>query len=103
MLADPGEARGCSTNTSVSDSLTDPLLEIPLQRRHALTVADWDFSHKTDYVTIFQEILNFKRHPNRITGPKVTAILLNGWILPIDGASAVKGLRLQPAQEVCFL
>ena len=28
--------------------------------------------------------------------------LLNGWILPIGGASAVKGLRLQPAQQACF-
>ena len=26
-------------------------------------------------------------HPNRITGSKVTAILLNGWILPTGGAS----------------
>ena len=30
------------------------------------------------------------------------AILLNGWILPIGGASAAKGLRLQPAQLACF-
>ena len=29
------------------------------------------------------------------------AILLNGWILPIGGASAVKGLCLQPAQQAC--
>ena len=36
-------------------------------------------------------------------GSKVTAILLNGWILSIGGASAVKGLRLQPAQHACFL
>ena len=34
---------------------------------------------------------------HHITGSKVTAILVNGWILPIGGASAVKGLRLQPA------
>ena len=33
------------------------------------------------------------------TSSKVTAILLNGWILPIGGASAVKSLRLQQA---CF-
>ena len=30
-------------------------------------------------------------------------ILLNGLILPIGEASAVKGLRLQPAQQACFL
>ena len=34
-----------------------------------------------------------QRHPNRINSSRVTAILLNGWILPIDGASAVKGLQ----------
>ena len=39
---------------------------------------------------------------NRITGSKVTAILLTGWILPIGGASAVKGLHLQPAQQAFY-
>ena len=48
------------------------------------------------------EILNLEGHPNCITGLKVTAILLNGWILSIGGATAVKGLRLQPAQQACF-
>ena len=42
-------------------------------------------------------------HPNCITGSKVTAILLNGWILPNGGASAAKGLRLQPAQQACLI
>ena len=55
------------------------------------------------YVTIFKEILNIDGHPNRITGSKVTAILLKWWILPICGALAVKGLHLQPAQQPCFL
>ena len=57
---------------------------------------DVAFSHKIDYVTIFREILNPKGHPNCITGLKFTVILLNGWILPIGGASAMKGMRLQP-------
>ena len=35
-----------------------------------------------------------KGHLNHITGSKLTAIFLNGCILPIGGASAVKGLRL---------
>ena len=52
-------------------------------------VEDGAFSPKIDYVTIF-------------TGLKVTAIFLNLWILPIVGASAVKGLRLQPAQQACL-
>ena len=48
------------------------------------------------------EILNIEGHQNRIAGSKVTAFWLNGWILPVGGASAVKGLRLQPAQQACF-
>ena len=48
------------------------------------------------------EILNLEGHPNCIAGSKVWAIFLNEWILPIDGASAVKGLRLQPAQQACY-
>ena len=62
-------------------------MKISLQRRHALTVADGAFRHKID-VTIFKEIQNPKGHLNHITGLKVTAILLNGWILPTGGASS---------------
>ena len=68
-------------------------MKISLRRRHALTIADGAFSHKIDYVTIFKEILNLKGHINCITGSEVTAILLNGWILPNGGASSVEGLR----------
>ena len=78
-------------------------MNLSIWRRHALIVEDGAFSHKIDYVTIFLEIINPERHPNRITGSKVTAYLLNGWILPIGGASAGKGLRLQPEQQACFL
>ena len=42
------------------------------------------FSYKIDYITIFLEILNHEGHQNRITGQRVTAILLNGWIFPIE-------------------
>ena len=62
-------------------------------------VEDGAFSHKRYYVTILKEILNLEGHLNCITGSKVTAILLNGWI---GGASAVKGVRLQLAQQACF-
>ena len=55
-------------------------MKISLRRRHALIVEDGAFSHKVYYVTIFWEILNLEGHPNRITGSKVTAILVNGWI-----------------------
>ena len=48
-------------------------------------VEDGAFSHEIDYVTFF---LNPEGHPNRFTGSKVTAILLNGWILPVGVASS---------------
>ena len=67
-------------------------MKLSLQRRHNLMVEEGAVSHKTDYLTILEEILNFKGHPNRITGSRVSAILLNGLILPIGGASAVEGL-----------
>ena len=47
-------------------------------------VADGAYSH----ATIFLEVLNPKGHPNRITGSKITAILVNGWILLIGVASS---------------
>ena len=58
-------------------------MKISLRHRHALTVADGAFSLKINYVTIFKEILNPEGHPNRITGSKVTAILLNGGFCPM--------------------
>ena len=63
---------------------------------------DGAFSHKIDYVTIL-EIQSSEEHLDRITGSQVKEILLNGRILPIGGASAVKGLCLQPLQQACFL
>ena len=55
-------------------------------------VEDGAFSNKIDKVTILWEILNCKGQPNCITGSRVTAVLLNGWILPFGGASVVEGL-----------
>ena len=63
-------------------------MKISLRRRQALMVEDGAFSHKIDYVAI----LNIEGHQNCITGSRVTAILLNEWILPIGGASAVEGV-----------
>ena len=51
-------------------------------------VEDGAFSHKIDYVTCIFEILNLEGHSNDITGLRVTAIFLNGWILPIDGVAS---------------
>ena len=78
-------------------------MKISLWRHNALVVEDGAFSHKMDCAKNFKEILNLNEHPNYITGTKVTVILLNGWILLIGGASSVKVLRLQPAQQACFV
>ena len=50
-------------------------------------VGDGALSHKIDYVP------NLEGHENCITSSRVTEILLNGWILPFGGASAVEGLQ----------
>ena len=49
-----------------------------------------------------KNILNPKGPQNPLSGSKVTAILLKGWILPIGGASAGEGLHLQPVQQACI-
>ena len=56
-------------------------------------VEDSAFSHKIDCVNLNWEILNLEGHLICITGSRVTVILLNGWILPVGGASAVEGLQ----------
>ena len=63
-------------------------VKISLRRWHALISCRWAFSHKINYDTILLEIQNLEGHPNRITGSKVMAILLNGWILPIGGVAS---------------
>ena len=42
---------------------------------------------------MIKNFLNPEGHHNPISGSKVTAILLKGWILPIGGALAVEGLQ----------
>ena len=78
-------------------------MKIPLLRCHALMVEDGVFSHKLDYLKIYLEILNLEGHPNRITGSRVTPILLTGWILPSGGASAVEGLRSAGLPRLVFV
>ena len=43
---------------------------------------------------MFYEILNHEGHHNCITGSRVTAILLNGWIFPIEQSSEASLPRL---------
>ena len=42
---------------------------------------------------MIKTFLNPEGHQNLIYGSKFTAILLNAWILPVGGASAVEGLQ----------
>ena len=85
-LADLGEARGCSSNTSVihySLWAFSSFVKIYLHHHHALMDGDGAFSHNIDYVTLFKDILNLEGHPNLSTSSRVTVTLLNGWILPV--------------------
>ena len=63
-------------------------MKISLQRRHAQTVKNGASNYKTDYIDNVSEFLNPEGHQNRRIGSKVTAILLNGWILPSGGVAS---------------
>ena len=56
---------------------------------------------KKQTMLTFSEILNLEGHPNRNAGSKVTAVLLNRWILPIGGASTGR-VCMQTAKQACF-
>ena len=43
---------------------------------------------KQTILTFFSEILNLEGLQNRCIGSKVTAILLNGWIMPTGGVAS---------------
>ena len=73
--------------------MSEPFPPISLWRRHAQTVRDSSFSYKIDYFIVIKTFLNPEGHQNRISGSKVTAILVKEWILPVGGASSVEGLR----------
>ena len=57
-------------------------------------VEDGAFSHKIDYV--FQENLNLKGHPNRVTGSKVREIFLMGGfclLMELHGEGSARSLQ----------
>ena len=54
------------------------------------------------HVILIKTFLNPEGHQNRISGSKVTAILVKGWILPIGGASSVDGLRSTGLSRLVF-
>ena len=49
---------------------------------HAQPVRDRSSSYKIDYVIVIRNFLNLEEYQNPISGSKVRAILLKGWILP---------------------
>ena len=63
-------------------------------RYHAQMFRKGAFSHKIDYITIFRRIYILKDITNCITGLRVTATLLYGWIFLIgqSGEASVEGL-----------
>jgi hypothetical protein len=58
--------------------VSEPFPPIALRRRHAQTVKDSSSSYKIDYVIVIKTFLNPEGHQNRISGSKVTAILMKG-------------------------
>ena len=86
--AKPGAA--LQTPSSLINSSRDPLLKISLRCRHAQAVKNGDSSHEISYINILSEILNLEGHLNRCVGSQVTAILLNGSILPTGGVASVR-------------
>ena len=83
-------------------SFSEPFPPTALQRRHAQTVRDRASSYKLDYVIVTKNFLNPEGHQNPISGSKVTAILLKGWILLIGGASAGEGLPCSLRSRLVF-
>ena len=55
--------------------------------RSAFRVINRAFNHKVDYFAQVQEILNPEGFQNCIIGSKVTAILLDRWILPMGAVA----------------
>ena len=81
--------------------MSQPFPPTALRRRHDQTVRDRASSYKIDYVIVIKNFLNPEGHQNRISGSKVTVILLKGWIWPIAGASAGEGLPRQVPYRLC--
>ena len=52
--------------TSLTNSLSDPLVKISLRHRHAQIVKNGATSHKTNYTDMCSEILNLEGHLNAV-------------------------------------
>ena len=105
-LTDPGEARGCSKNSLVIDSsihsFSQPFPPTALRHHHAQTVRNTTSSYKIDYVIVMKNFLIPEGHHNPISGSKVTAILLKGWIYPIGAIPCQRSEKKGQRQKVDF-
>ena len=101
-LAGLVQARACSANIvvihSFIHSVSDLFLTLFLRHCQAQTIWDGVSNHKIDYVASVKGILNLKGYRNPIIGSKITAILLNVWILPSGGAASGR-VCAQPAKQ----
>ena len=76
LLADPGEARCCSTNTFVIDKFSQSVsLFLTTPKR-------------SSYKKVIKNFLNPEGHQNPSSGSKFTALLLKGLIWPIGGVAS---------------
>ena len=83
FLVDLGKAKPDWLINSFSDDLWKYLYGAATPKRLKMVL---QVMKQTIY-TFFSEMLNLEGHQNRCIGSKVTAILMNGWILPTGGAS----------------
>ena len=107
LLADPGEARDCSTNSLVIHSLIQwvlkPFLPTFLRRRHAKTVRGSSSSYKTDYVIVIKKQLSkYWRVSKSHQWFNSYGHFTEGMDLAYWWSCIGKGLCLQPAQKACF-
>ena len=81
VISRPGRSQGLlyiHLRNSLINSFIHPLVPTALHRRHAQMVRDSSSSYKIDYVIVIKTFLNPEGHQNRITGSKVTAVLVKG-------------------------
>ena len=67
FLADPGEARGCSTISVVSDLVAHTLFPAYLRRQQAQTIKHIKTIRRIDYVAQVQDVQNHKVFQNQIS------------------------------------
>ena len=104
LRAKPGAAlqTPLSFINSLTDSFCHPLVKTSLQRHHAKTVKKGASSHKTNYIEHISEILNLEGHLNCCIGSKVSAILMNGWILITGGVASGRVYNADCAAGLLF-